>query len=437
MNERRGTADGGMAVRRRGDKTYRKELEQLAREYNSNGKRTLLLACDAFFPVTDGVIHVLDNYARELMREMNVLVLVPATHGKVYLRDYPVLGVCGVFSATLNYQIALPAFDGRAKRLLKKFRIDLIHCHSPFFIGRYVLKLHRKHKIPMITTFHSQYRRDFVKYVGEGARTRFLMRFIMKTFNGSDEVWTMHAGAASVLESYGYRGKIRLLPNGVAPFPACNREEERRAARGKYGLGEVPVFLFAGRLVEQKNILFLAETLGELKRRGLRFRMIFAGDGPDRGKLEEKLRAEGVAQQTTLTGNLGREALSAVYSAADLFLFPSMYDVSSIVQMEAAAHFLPTVFLEGSLTSCTVQNGVNGFILPADPVAFADGICAILRDPPRLAGVAARAHRDLCPSWKEIAQRAEKYYGEIFSAREEGGDPPGDPIFCGRFVARP
>ncbi len=402
---------------KRRSKEYRAFLKTLVADYNSNGKKTILITCDTFYPVMDGVVSVMDNYARRLNATMNVLVLVPAFKGTIAMRDYPVLGVRSVYSDRLKYQVALPAFDFRAKRLLKKLRIDLIHCHSPFFIGRLALKMSKKRGIPLICTFHSQYKRDFVRYVGgDNFLANFLLRFIMKVFNGADEVWTMHRKTAEVIRGYGYEGKIRLTPNATSLAPPENYQRERRLAREKYGAGEDPLFIFVGRLIMQKNILFIAEVLGELKRRGVRFKMLFAGDGPDRAKLEKKLKEENVEENVMFAGHISSiPELCGVYAAADLFLFPSYYDVSSIVQIEAASRYTPTAFLDDSVTSGTVTPGVNGYSFPNDRSAFADGVCAALKDPDKLREVGENAFRDLYVTWDGIIEEARAAYDEILS----------------------
>lgn len=405
---------------KRRDKQYRKELAATVDAFNANGKKTVLMTCDTFFPVVDGVINVLDSYARLAYGAVNVLVLVPAFKGRAIGREYPTLCVKSVYSARLHYQIALPGLDRFCHKLLKKLRIDLIHCHSPFFIGRYVLRLHKRRNIPMVTTFHSQYKRDFERYVGSGPISRFLLRFIMKVFDGSDEVWTMHASSRETLRSYGYRGKVRLLPNGTSFSPPADYAAERAAARKRYGAGDRPVLLFLGRLIAQKNIFFLAGVLGELKRRGLDFLMLFVGEGPDRGKLENLLRAEGVLENTLFAGRIDGEAeRCAVYAAADLFLFPSLYDVSSIVQIEAASRYTPAVFVENSVTSCTVTDGRNGYIFPCDKTAYADGILGALSDRETREKIGENAFRELYITWDDVIKTALSRYEELTSPRPE------------------
>lgn len=403
---------------KRRSKEYRAYLRSVLAEFNSNGKKTVLMTCDTYFPVFDGVVNVMDKYARGLAGTMNVLVLVPGFKRTVSMHDYPVLAVRSAYSQRLKYQVALPAFDFRYRRFLKKLRIDIIHCHSPFFLGRVALKLHKKRKIPMVCTFHSQYKQDFVRYVGDNFLSRFLLRFIMKTFNGADEVWTTDAAVGEVVRSYGYAGKLRYLPHATVLLAPENYEEERRAAREKMQIPpEKPVFLFVGRQVLQKNILFLAEAIGEMKRLGLDFTMIFAGDGPDHAKLEKKLKEENVTDRVIFTGHISDHVLlCAYYAAADLLLFPSMYDTFGLVKTEAASRRTPTVFAEGSVVARSAKNGVNGYVLPFEPKAFAEGVIRIIRDREGVRKVGENAFRDLYNTWQSVIARIQTYYDELLSS---------------------
>ena len=58
-----------------------------------------------------------------------------------------------------------------------------------------------------------------------------------------------------------------------------------------------------------------------------------------------------------------RYELACYYKRSALFLFPSYYDASSIVQIEAASQKTPTIFLENSATSANIIDNVNGELL--------------------------------------------------------------------------
>lgn len=400
---------------KKNSKEYDSYLNEEIEKANSNGRKTVLFVCDTYYPTVDGVVNVFDNCASRLMEKgFNVFAFVPDYKGKAYVRSYPVIAAKSVYSGLLNYQIPLPGFDGKVKKALKKLRIDLIHCHSPFFIGKAAKKIHAKRNVPMITTFHSQFRQDFEKAVHVKFIVSLLLNSIMKVFCASDEVWTMTPATEGVLRSYGYSGKTRLIPNGTNFPKPENYEEVRSEARKAFGITDQPLFLFVGRLVIVKNILFLADVLGILKKEGLNFKAVFAGDGPDRKKLEQQLKKNGVEENCILLGHVsGIEKLNALYSAADLFLFPSKYDMSSIVQIEAASRYLPGAFIKGTVTSYAITDGVNGFAFEGDAESFANGVFDAVTDRERLKRISQKAFEDLYVTWDDVTKKTLEAYREL------------------------
>lgn len=394
---------------KRRSKEYKQYINNVINDYNTNGKKTVLLACDAYFPVVDGVVNVIDNYAKLLSQKMNVMMLVPTYKGEVYMNGYPAIGITSGFSKRLRNQVPMPMFDSFQRKLLKKLRIDVMHSHSPFTVGKVALRLHKRRKIPLVNTFHSQYKRDFENL--SKAIVPLMMNFILDSYKGSDEVWTMHTASRDTLLSYGYKGDVVLMPNATSLLPASNYQTERSTVREKYLSDENELLLiFVGRIFASKNIFFIVDVLAELKKRGLPFKMIFAGDGPDKDKLEKKIEQQGLTDETILLGQIDRTEIAQIYSAADLFLFPSMYDVSSLVQIEAASRYTPTVFAEGSVTSCTVTNGVNGYIFPCEVKAFADGVYQAVTEKDKLKNVSNNAYNDLYINWQQIIDSVYQRY---------------------------
>lgn len=391
-------------------------MEDIIAEYNGNGKKTLLFVCDNSYPVVDGVWRVLTNCAEILQRDyadFNVLILAPDYKGNVYVDSVPILGCKSAFSNSLRYQCSLPLFDCRMKRWLKRLKIDLIHVHSPFLCGMYAKKLHKSRHIPMVATFHSQYRKDIYKATHSKVLTRAVLKTIMRVFNSADEVWTMHTASRAVLYEYGYKGKSRLMPNATPLKPLKNYDAVRQSFRDERHLQGKTVFVFVGRIITQKGVLFLADVLAKLRDDGIDFKMYFVGDGPDLKQLKSKISSLNLSDRVDFVGEiLGTENLAAYYVGADLFLFPSLYDVSSIVQIEAATYKTPTVFAEGSVTSCTVTDGVNGFILPYDEEKYARGVADIIRGG-KIDKAAQNALNDLHVEWEEVVQDSAKIYNEL------------------------
>ena len=106
------------------------------------------------------------------------------------------------------------------------------------------------------------------------------------------------------------------------------------------------VFLFVGRIISIKNIFFILDVLKKLKERGKSFKMIYVGDGPDFESLSKKVKEYNMNDEVILAGKiLDRELLKEIYFRANLFIFPSLFDSSSLVQIEAASQETPTIHL--------------------------------------------------------------------------------------------
>ena len=96
--------------------------------------------------------------------------------------------------------------------------------------------------------------------------------------------------------------------------------------------------------------------------------------------------------------------LEKLYSRAKLFLFPSLYDANSLVQIEAACQGTPTVFLEGARTAATVTNGVNAYVSAPGEENFARLLLDIMAHPDDYARISAAARKDLYLNWDDVVR---------------------------------
>ncbi len=395
------------------EREYALFVAQKVKEFNENGKMTVAIFGDAFFPCVDGVVMVEDNVAKRLKDRCNIVVFAPKHKGVTFKADYLVVGCASIYLKGLNYDTASFFNLGKLYRdTVKNLRIDVIHAHSPFKLGLTALKLHKKKKLPFVMTFHSQYKQDIYKETHSRLLTAIGMKIVMKSFNGADEVWTMHKKSAETLISYGYKGVINFMPNATDFVYPADADQRIARIREKYHIKDGhKLFIFVGRLVTQKNILFIAEVLGRLKKRGLEFTMVYIGDGPDKKKLEDKIAAEDLTKRCVFTGKVeDKDCLKDYYLAADMLLFPSKYDVSSIIQIEAAAMKTPCAFIEDSVTSCTITGGLNGLILPDDVDKFADGVFGLVTDEERLKKMSEKAYEQIYVTWDQVVDSTYRNY---------------------------
>ena len=96
-----------------------------------------------------------------------------------------------------------------------------------------------------------------------------------------------------------------------------------------------------------------------------------------------------------------------------MFLFPSLYDSSSIVQIEAASQKTPVVFIEGAATAATVTNNVNGFISKNDVKKYANLLIKIMENDKLRKKVSNNAYRDLYKNWDDKIKEVYARYQEL------------------------
>lgn len=365
------------------------------------------LFIDTWYPMVDGVIKVVDNYARRLVTYCDVVVFCPDTGQADKVLPYQVEQCSSLPFLTNDYSVPLSALDPIFDAKLIRSGIDLVHIHSPFTIGMAGLAFAKVHGLPVVATLHSQYRQDFEQNLHFKLSTDLAMDGIMRVFNACDECWAVNGGIKELYErEYGLTAPCKVRLNATDHVPVLAPDAAARSVNERYGIpADATVFLFVGRINFIKNIDFTVRALARAKELGLRnFRMLFAGRGQDEEKLAALVQELGLTEEVVMCGLTDKPMLEKLYSRASLFLFPSLYDANSLVQIEAACQGTPTVFLEGARTAATVTPGVNGYVSPATEDAYAHTILDILADKEGYARVCAAAHRDLYLSWDDVVR---------------------------------
>lgn len=184
--------------------------------------------------------------------------------------------------------------------------------------------------------------------------------------------------------------RIEVVPNGVeaaeAPVP-----EARAAARREFGLGERPLLLFVGRLVEEKNLPLLLSALARLPtaKRPLTW---LAGEGPMRPRLEAQRAEFGLDADVVLLGE--RSDTARLMAAADVLVLPSREEGLSNVILEAMAAALPVLASDAGGSPELIDHDRSGLLFPSGDVdALAAALQRLLEDPSlrQQLGAAARA----------------------------------------------
>lgn len=111
----------------------------------------------------------------------------------------------------------------------------------------------------------------------------------------------------------------------------------------------IPADAFAighiGRFQEQKNHEFLVEIAAEVMKREPKMYLLLVGDGPLRPSIEQKVARLGLTDRVIFAG-IRSDISRLMLGAMDVFLFPSRYEGTPLVLIEAQAAGLPCIFSE-------------------------------------------------------------------------------------------
>ncbi len=193
------------------------------------------------------------------------------------------------------------------------------------------------------------------------------------------------------------RDKIALSYHGVdlrqfgMRNAACGMVEDlipHSPFRIPNGVSGTPLLLSVGRLVETKGYETLLEAYRLLKQRGIAFRAVIVGAGPQRRRLARRLRRDGLAWVVELRPTMTQGALRALYGEAFAFVLPCEVagngdrDGIPNVILEAQACGLPVVTTTISGIPEAVQDRRNGMLVPPRaPERLAEALEALLRRP--------------------------------------------------------
>jgi len=200
------------------------------------------------------------------------------------------------------------------------------------------------------------------------------------------------------------RERLVRIPNGV-DVP----REPRRPPVGD------PTVAAVGMLFEKKGFDVLIDAFRSVRERVPRARLVIAGEGSERARLEQRVRHHGLEASVELPGVLDERGKLELWRRASVFVSSSRREPFSNANLEALAAGLPIVATAVGGNREIVDEGWNGHLVPPDDAdALAGAIARLLSDPPLARRLGARAReraRDY--AWPAIGDRYAELYARL------------------------
>lgn len=372
-------------------------------------KLRVLLFPSAYYPHVGGI--------EEVTRQLALHLAARGHEAEVATNRWPAGTVA---SETLDgvrvtrFPLSLPEHSARggarflaggppaALRLIRKTRpFDVLHLVGSGPNAAYAAALRPLLGARTVLTLQGEFRADPHRSFERSRSLRYGLRTLLAR---ADAVTACSRFVLDELADGGLatRADAEVIPNGVNP------DDFSPGARGGY------VFA-AGRLVEQKGLDTLlrayAAASGALGGR----RLVIAGDGPERDRLEGLAASLGLNGDVSFLGSVGRARVAELLRGADVFAFPSRYEAFGVALLEAMAAGVPVVAARAGGIPEFAVDGENALLVPPDDEhALAGALTRLATDDVlarRLAaGARAQAERH---GWEHVTNRYEDVYRRV------------------------
>jgi len=293
--------------------------------------------------------------------------------------------------------------------------LDLIHAHDWLvaYAGR-VLK--HAYRLPLIATIHA------TEYGRNQGLHNDLQRYISQiewwlTYEAWRVIVCSHYMEAEVEDVFQLPAdKIRVVPNGVDLSryrPAAQVQGDRQ----RFASNQEQIIFFVGRLVREKGVDILLESIPKVLYYNPQAKFIIAGRGPAEDYLRVRAKELGVYNRIYFTGYIDAATRDFLYREAAVAVFPSLYEPFGMVALEAMAAGTPVVVTDVGGLAEIVEHEKNGLkCYPDNPGSLADNILRLLGEPNLARRLAATAQVDLrnLYTWEEIAGRTRDVYSEVY-----------------------
>ena len=259
-----------------------------------------------------------------------------------------------------------PFWPVNTKRV-KELNLDVIHIHTPLFIGQFGLAMARKLDIPVVLTCHSDldlaseypalvpglyvlfmftafsakdfnnyWRRRHVRTRGHKYGSDLAKRLYGYMSDNVDAVIVPSQKMRKQLLPYIHKSKLQHVTNGL-DVSADPKSYDRLSLRTKLQIPpNANVLITTSRPVVEKRLTLAVRTLAKLRKKTETSYLVVVGDGPERPKLLSLAKRLDVYDNIRFVGAVPHEEVFSYLAAADIYINPCLRETFGLSIAEAS-----------------------------------------------------------------------------------------------------
>lgn len=302
----------------------------------------------------------------------------------------------------------------RLKEVVRQWRPDVIHAHSPVLVGLPALRVAREFRIPLVYEVRDLWENASVdrgKFSADSPLYKLARRLETVVFQRSQAVVTICESLKNEIAPR-VRGPLHVVGNGFDAASFVPRPKKPEVLK-RWGLGGRRVIGYIGTFQPYEGLDLLVRALPKILHQLPNTQLMITGAGGVQSELERLTAELGLGQQITFTGRVPHEDVLDLYAASDLLAYPRISTrttriTTPLKPVEAMAMGKPVVVSDLPAMRELVKPDETGLVFRAgdfDDLARVAG--GLLADPERCEKIGQQAREEVMETrqWGKLVER--------------------------------
>ena len=276
----------------------------------------------------------------------------------------------------------------KALKIIKKWKLDIIHSHTEFSIGTFARLISKQLNIPLVHTYHTMYE-EYIYYITKGyfdSASKKLVEYLTlflcdKTI---DELIVPTEKAKELFkDKYKVKRDVYVIPSGIDTTRFYKENIDKNEIinlRKDLGIKKTDfIVLYVGRIAKEKSIDFLINNFNSVLKKIPKAKMIIVGDGPDIKDLIDLAKKEGLENKIIFAGKAPWTDVPKYYSLCDVFVTASKTETQGLTVMEAMGASKPVVAIRDDSFELMITDKKDGLFFD-DEKSYIDMIYEVYKN---------------------------------------------------------
>ncbi|WP_428909605.1 glycosyltransferase family 4 protein [Niallia sp. Krafla_26] len=368
----------------------------------------LAIFTDTYYPDINGVAKTLKRLTDYLDdQKIEYKIFAPKTTAGEYVSENIHRFESLSFFLYPECRLALPNFI-QIKKELQNFSPDLIHVATPFNIGLCGVYYAKKFNIPLVGSYHTNFD-QYLQYYDLPFLSKLVWKYMSWFHQPFEKLFVPSMDTLEELKERKFEN-LEIWPRGV-DCQLFHPQYDKVVTREKWGVTKKYLLTYVGRLAPEKKVKNLLEIQKLLPPSyAEQIDWLIVGDGPTRDEMEKEAPSNMI-----FTGYQSGTELAEIYSASDLFVFPSPTETFGNVVLESLASGTPVIGANSGGVKNVIQDDVTGILCePDNSSEFADSIVKLLSHESLRWQMRSEGRKyALSQRWDQIFQRLLMQYEEV------------------------